>query len=138
MSDPVKIDSIPDARTKARLEFTYEKVGPGEWTVFYELVVPLNKADCRGTFDHKPAKRIPKSWRMVYLSKDNCIRIPMGRSGCQTTNPDYPFYRDGTLGTPFRDGAHSQWDQEKLGVERYSITPRGIYRHAKPAKVIAA
>ena len=128
-----KIDTIPDAQTKARLEFTYEHTGPEEVLVRYELVLPLNEFDCRGTFDHKPAKAEPKSHRRMYLSKSNCLRMPLGLTRVGTSNANYPFSSfDGSIELPFRDGVHRCWDQDKLGVECYALTPKGIYHVAKP------
>ncbi len=122
------IDSIPNAATKARLEFSCSRVSAEEWLVRYELVMPFGEVDCRGTFDQKPAKKAPADWRKTYLSADNCLHIPLGMSRIGTSSETYPFYRDGELNLPFRDGAHSSWDQEKFnGIAIYYRTPQGIY-----------
>lgn len=128
-----KIDSIPDERTKARLEFTCEQTGPEEFTVNYEMVLPLEEADCRGTFDHKASKQRPKNFRMRQLTPDNCFRFQLGGTKVGTSNQQYPFsnlYPDG-INLPFRDGAHAGWDRAKLGLEIYYRTPTAIY-HLTP------
>lgn len=84
--------------------------------VDYELVIPLHEVDCRGTFDHRGRKR-PKTFGKVWLASDNTKRVPLGRTVVGTGNTLYPFNRftPGEIDLPFRDGAHCQWDNEKLG-----------------------
>ncbi len=120
------INSIP--RDKAWLQFQAKRTGPEEVQVDYEMVLPLGEVDCRGTFDHKGRKTRPTSWRMVWLDADNNKRIPFGRSIIGTSNQHYPFYKPderGEINLPFRDGAHSGWDNDKLGLQLYYITTDG-------------
>ncbi len=119
MTHQEKVTAIPRI---ARLEMTWTKDDAiGErWTCNYELVIPLGEVDCRGTFDRKPAKRRPISFRMVWLDADNCQRVPMGRTkvtcGRAKGTMTWP---DGNIDTPFRDGAHILWDHEKLGLRMF-------------------
>lgn len=110
-----KLESLPT--DKAFLHFEVCRLGVEEFQVDYELVIPLTEADCRGTFDHKGAVKRPKSWRMVWLDKANNKRLPLGRCKVGTGNQLYPFsHWDKTqIDLPFRDGAHSGWDNERLG-----------------------
>ena len=101
-----------------------------QWTdgvqVDYELVLPLPETDCRGTFDHKGRKERPKGHKMVWLDSLNNKRIPLGRTKVGSTNPRYPFLTfDGHLDLPFRDGAHCQWDNERLGGLKLFYTING-------------
>ena len=114
-----KIDAVPRI---ARLELTWECLDASacRWVCHYDLVNPLGEVDCRGTFDIKPQKR-PKSFRMVWLDKDNCQRIPMGRTMVTGCRPGTHMWPDGTLYIPFRDGAHMGWDAERLGLRCFVI-----------------
>lgn len=107
------ISAPPVGRAYLRFQATPTHEGV---QVDYDLVVPLKEVDCRGTFDHKGTRR-PKNHRLVWLDKENNKVIPMGRTCVGTTNANYPFnvaWPD-KIDLPFRDGAHSSWDNEKLG-----------------------
>lgn len=110
------VTSIPRV---ARLELTWEHLSDSNHFCFYELVLPLEEADCRGTWDRRPQKRPmgKNGHTKIWLDKDNCKRIPLGRTGVGTTN----LHRGEDLYTPFRDGAHCQWDAEKLKLPVYVI-----------------
>lgn len=118
-----QIASIP--LNRAWLQFCATRIGPEKIQVDYELCLPLNEVDCRGTFDHKVKGLRPKSHNRVWLDKNNVRHFPLGRTGVGSTNPDYPFSRhnnpaDGPqIDLPFRDGAHCGWDNAKLGLEIY-------------------
>jgi len=105
------LDNLPSS--KAYLHFEATRLDNQTVQVDYELVLPLDEVDCRGTFDHKGSKR-PKSHRMIWLDKQNNRRIPLGRTKVGTERSDYPFMRE-EIDLPFRDGAHQAWDNEKLG-----------------------
>lgn len=120
--------SLP--KDRAWLQFSAERLSDEQVQVDYELVIPLGEVDCRGTFDHKGRKTRPKSHRIVWLDPENRKHVPMGRTLIGTSNPIYPFNSfDGSLGLPFRDSAHSSWDNEKLGgLEVYYTFEGKIYR----------
>jgi hypothetical protein len=113
----MKASPITHLPKGAYLHFDAVRNHETEVQVDYELVLPLNEVDCRGIFDHKPAKHRPKSFKAVWLDAKNNKRIPLGRVCIGTSNPTYPFFGgdEPELQLPFRDGAHCQWDNEKLG-----------------------
>lgn len=101
---------------KAFLHFEATRIGPNDVQVDYELVIPLQEMDCRGTWDHKGRKTRPKSHRLNWLDRQNNKHIPLGRTTVGTSNTNYPFNPfDGGIDLPFRDKAHQSWDNEKLG-----------------------
>lgn len=119
------IDSMP---REARLQFECVKTGTENYQVDYELVLPLDKVDCRGTFNHKARKTRPKSHRHIWLDSDNCMRIPLGRTKVGSSNPIYPFSPQcGTIDLPFRDGAHAGWDNQKLNLKLYYLVSGKTY-----------
>lgn len=120
-------------RSKAWLQFHATRISAGEIQVDYELILPLEETDIRGTFDNRAQKR-PESFRSAWLDKDNRRHLPLGRSIIGTSNSIYPFnrYNEGEIDLPFRDGAHSYWDNEKLGLELYYITTDGAIYHLMP------
>lgn len=135
-SQQVKVTEVPRI---ARLELTWTPNGEGRWTCNYDLVLPLGEVDCRGTFDQKPAKKRPKSHRMVWLDADNCKRIPLGRTE-STGGRATRVWPDGNIDTPFRDGAHMAWDAEKLGLRKFVISGdeiRELITTAEPVGVAA-
>lgn len=106
------LGSLPTDR--AYLHFECVHLHGDQFQVDYELVLPLRKVDCRGTWDHKGRKTRPKTRRHVWLDTANNRRLPLGRTTVGSANPSYPIL-DSTLTLPFRDGVHSSWDNEKLG-----------------------
>ena len=73
------------------------------WKVEYYLNVPLRSGDGR-------AGR--RSWK----------KVRMGGTRVGSSNALYPFFRDERkLDTPFRDGAHIQWDAQELRLPMFSI-----------------
>lgn len=109
-----QIKTLPTSRAFLHFEAV---LSHGEnWQVDYELVVPLQETDCRGTWDRDGRKTRPKNHRIIWLDKDNNRRIPMGRTHVGCSNRDYPFFRtEDRIDLPFRDGAHCQWDNDALG-----------------------
>jgi len=111
-----EIETLPF--NKAYLHFEAVKSYEG-YQVDYELVLPLSECDCRGTFDKRGASKRPKSYKSIWLDKQNNKRFPLGRTNVGTDNPEYPFSRhpmyEGEIDLPFRDNAHCAWDNEKLG-----------------------
>ena len=97
------------------LHFDLEKIGY-ECRVSYGLVLPLEYADIRGTFDHVGRDGPYKDLRKRWLAKDNSLRFPLGGTVVTSSDPDYPFHKStGSIVIPFRDGAHAQWDSARLG-----------------------
>lgn len=111
------IETLPT--DKAYLHFEATRTDGANIQVDYELVLPLQETDCRGTWDHRGRKVRPKSHRIVWLDQQNNRRIPLGRTNVGTSNQDYPFSRHpaavGEIELPFRDGAHCGWDNKRLG-----------------------
>ena len=130
------ISSIHNERTQARLEFIAEVIDDHNVHVRYELVLPLDEVDCRGTWDHKAAKTPPKHHRMIYLTKANDLRIPLGGTMIGTGGARaYPRIRDdGHIDLPFRDGAHCSWDHDKLNLPIY-MRGRGLPYGGSPVRV---
>lgn len=116
----IRLETVPRI---ARLELTWTKDDDsGErWTCNYDMVLPLGEVDCRGTFDQKPARKRPKLHRMVWLDRDNCKRIPLGRTTTNGSRRTTRLWPNGEIETPFRDGAHIQWDSEQLGLRKFVI-----------------
>src|SRR5262245_38298431 len=82
-----------------RLQLRWEKVAEGEWKCNYELVIKLGKLDIRNPQDYKRATE-----KLIPLSSGTMVQSTRG-----------PVWPDGTVDTPFRDGAHARWDAEQLG-----------------------
>ena len=122
------IQEVPNGNSRAYLLFTYLPIGGHSWLVFYELVLPLEELDIRGTFENPSVESpgdAPDS-RTVYLAKDNSMRLPLGRTEV-TAYEGYPM-RGENISLPFRDGAHAQWDRERLGgLAVYAKTPTALY-----------
>jgi hypothetical protein len=108
--------TCPTVPRIARLELVWTQNDADNWTCNYDLVIPLQEVDCRGTFDHKANKR-PKSHRIAWLDSDNCRRLPMGRTLVGTSHS--PKWDSETLYIPFRDGAHIQWDHKETGLRMF-------------------
>lgn len=81
----------------------------GELTCYYEMVIPLQKYDCRN--DAK------QNFGVVELS-----RTAVGGGPDDRFSTDDPWHI-----TPFRDGSHIQWDCDAFGgtLPMYVITPEG-------------
>src|SRR6056297_289936 len=83
-----------------RLEFNWVK--PGEtWAsreCIYSLVLPLGEHDIRHDNDN---------------AVNGELFIEIGRTQVNG-NSRLPIWEDGTVDTPFRDGAHAQWDSIAL------------------------
>ncbi len=117
------ITSIPRI---PRLELVWTQKDENCWTCNYELVLPLDKLDCRGTFDNEPAKQRPECHKTVWLDADNCKRMPLGRTEVTGGKGNSKVRPDGNIDTPFRDGAHIQWDSDKLGLRKFVICGEAI------------
>ena len=109
-----------------RLELVWTQEDENRWTCNYDLVLPLDRLDCRGTFDNKPEKQRPESHRVVWLDADNCKRIPLGRTEITGGKGNSKVSADGHIDTPFRDGAHIQWDSDKLGLRKFVVCGEAI------------
>lgn len=112
----VLIENLPTDSAYLHFEATRQSYN---MQVDYELVIPLDKMDCRGTWDHKGRRTRPKNHRIVWLDTNNNKRIPLGRTNVDSSNSNYPFtnrLEQEEIDLPFRDGAHCGWDNKKLGV----------------------
>lgn len=85
-----------------RLELRWIKTGE-TWSkreCVYSLVLPVDEHDIR-------------------QDQDNCanneLTIEIGRTAVTSGPGDEPPIFGGSVDTPFRDGAHSIWDQKALG-----------------------
>ena len=77
--------------------------GDTPWTCVYELIIPLQNGDIRAR-----NRRLEQS-------------LEISRTFTSTDRPD-----DKMNYTPFRDGAHAQWDSEALnGLPIFVIEPDG-------------
>jgi hypothetical protein len=83
-----------------RFEFLWEKFGDTRfnWKCTYSLVIPLGQYDLR----HTDGEGKPKE-----------IKLEIGTT--KTTISRGTPVRLGEVDTPFRDGAHAQWDCDALG-----------------------
>lgn len=79
----------------ARLELRWEATSNKDWNWFccYELVIPTLEGDI--------------------------LRARLGGTKVGGSRP--PVREDGTVDTPFRDGAHAKWDGKTLGVRAWAI-----------------
>lgn len=84
-----------------RLELRWVKDGDSWYAreCVYSLVIPLGEFDIRST-DREDRPRE--------------LALEMGRTRVSGGDGNPPIY-DGEVDTPFRDGAHAQWDCEALG-----------------------
>lgn len=84
-----------------RLEFRWEQVN-GSWinrVCRYGLVLPVGEFDIRAEFDN---------------AKDGELFVEIGVTKSTSFAGTPPIFSDG-VDTPFRDGAHAQWDSKSLG-----------------------
>jgi hypothetical protein len=85
-----------------RLELRWIKTGK-DWTkseCVYSLVIPLDELDVRRTdVQGNPTEKF----------------LEIGRTKRDCNNDTSPILCDGSVDTPFRDGAHAQWDKKALG-----------------------
>lgn len=97
----MKADALP----LPRLQLTWEPIkkprNGSNWKCRYELLLPVGEHDIRNTKNRG------------YLT----LRL----GGTLVGSERGPVYEDGTLGTPFRDGAHAKWDAEKLGLPAFVV-----------------
>ena len=97
MSAPVHAVVMPCPR----LEFRWEKEGDSWYAreCVYSLVIPLGELDIRCT----DVEGNPRE-----------LSLEISRTRVTGGNGDPPIH-DGKVDTPFRDGAHAQWDCDALG-----------------------
>lgn len=85
-----------------RLQFRWEKMKKPKdgynWFCYYELVIGLETADIRNPYEMK---------------KPGELALRLG--GTRVGSDRGPIWPDGTVNTPFRDGAHAHWDGKQLG-----------------------
>jgi len=68
------------------------------WRCLYSLVIPLSKYDIRRGEDDKSE-----------------LSMGIGETKVGLSGGGTPIEADGSVMTPFRDGAHAQWDCKSLG-----------------------
>lgn len=87
-----------------RLELSWHEQDPDDegynWRCDYDLVMGLRDTDIRRGQDEDGNKE-----------RDE-IRLSLG--GCRSDRGRSPIYEEG-IDTPYRDGAHAQWDSAHLG-----------------------
>ena len=92
-----------------------------QWQCHYELVMPLGKWDVRAEV-YKNGKELKK--------KLTELVVQMKTPSLRQTSSRFPpcTYETGRFcDTPFRDGAHIQWDAKELGnLPMYCIAPDGM------------
>lgn len=99
--------------TLPRLQMRWEKgsAKPGfGWSCHYELVMPLGKHDVRATVYDDAGDETGETLTEFTVA----MKGPSVRGSSSTPCVDQ---RDGSLyyDSPFRDGAHAQWDAALLG-----------------------
>jgi hypothetical protein len=97
-----------------RLQFTWiacEQEGMFNNVCLYTLVLPLRDTDIR--CEGEEGEKVRREWHAL---------IGVTRTG----GPD-PF-RASHVDTPFRDGAHANWDAEKLGLQVWAVCDRDATR----------
>ncbi|MFG1376120.1 hypothetical protein [Xanthobacter autotrophicus] len=91
MSESKQVPHLPAPRLQFR--WVPNEHADYEWIVFYELVLPLGKYDCR--------REGPKG-----ASGELALEIGKTLRGSSQTCPN---------DKPYRDGTHANWDNEALG-----------------------
>lgn len=95
-----------------------------KWQCHYELVILLAKHDVR--------REVYKNGREMKKKLPRELAIPMKSPSVRNSSSSYPpcTSGDGKLryaDTPFRDGAHAQWDAIQLGdLPIFVIAPDGM------------
>lgn len=87
-----------------RLEFEWVKTGE-TWhkrDCIYSLVLPLGEYDIRR--ENGDGEKVR-----------NEIKAELGRTSVTGGKDGPPIWKDGTVESPFRDGAHAKFDNEALG-----------------------
>lgn len=100
----------PPGLSVPRLQLRWEEASDGMWerVCHYEMVFPLREHDCRND------------------SKTNFAVVALGRTRQGGARPDWGL--DLGWRTPFRDGAHAQWDSAVFGgLPVYVIAPDGRF-----------
>jgi hypothetical protein len=92
-----------------RLQFRWERIAKPidgfNWVCYYELVMKLDRLDIRNPREYK---------------RDSEVAFSLGTTRVGSTSG--PLHDNGSVDTPFRDGAHMQWDAKQLKIKhRYSI-----------------
>lgn len=97
------------------LRLRWEKTERADyWLCYYELVIPLDKADIR--------REVYKDGKLI--AERVCNVVSMGSPTKRTSTRVPCCYGD--WDAPFRDGAHAMWDAAKLGnLPVYVIAPDG-------------
>jgi hypothetical protein len=99
-----------------RLELKWKQATKGYWynrVCIYSLILPLTKYDIRR--EGKNGKRVRST-----------IALEIGRTNVQGGRNEPPIY-NGKVSTPFRDGAHAQWDSESLGnIPIYAVCGKDV------------
>lgn len=105
-----------------RLEFRWVMHGISwrERECIYSLVLPLREFDIR---------RENEDGEAVYSEKT----IEIGRTEVRGYRDGPPIFEDGTVETPFRDGAHARLDNEALGGQLPIVAVCGDVWNVVPA-----
>lgn len=95
---------IPPSLPAPRFEFNWRKIDDYNFECDYSLVIPLGKYDVRRE----------KNDEMYYEEDER--KVTINTTTINTGAEDYPYF-GGDLDTPFRDGAHVQWDKKNMNVD---------------------
>jgi hypothetical protein len=106
------VSTIPESDMPApRLELRWTDEGPFNCESFeatvacvYSLVIALGEYDIRGESADANGEPLPQKREKA---------IELGRTF--STNKAANRLKDGWIDTPYRDGAHAQWDSAQLG-----------------------
>lgn len=131
--------AVQQAMPAPRLQLRWTPAEPNEfrcnWACHYELVLPLREVDIRRETKDAQGNDLPKLKELVIpMQPGPCFR---GSDSIPCTAQNGARFCD----TPFRDGAHANWDSEALGgIPIYAVAPDGkFFKHeAIPVKTTSA
>jgi hypothetical protein len=119
-----KRDHLPAPRIELRWEPSNKP--KYNWQCHYELVIPLRETDIRREDDNGNKVR-------------SILVVPMGPPSLRfsSSTPCSGLDHAGYCDTPYRDGAHAQWDAAVLGgLPIFVIAPNGeIFPHVADVAV---
>jgi hypothetical protein len=120
-------DDLPAPRLQLRWA-ARDQDSQYQWECHYELVLPLGEYDIRREQYDDDGDELPSISELVVPIK------PPTRRG--SSSASMPCVHKGAhfYDTPFRDGAHAQWDAKALGnIPIFVIAPDGVaIKHSSP------
>lgn len=112
-------DDLPAPRLQLRWAPSVQRSGY-QWECHYELVLPLGEFDIRREQYGEDGEELPKISELIVPMNPPSLR---GGELTPCTAGNGERYYD----TPFRDGAHAQWDAKLIGNPPiFVIAPDGM------------